>query len=68
MTLEDISSQIKEIVVLVSRRFNNMNSRFDRTDEQLEEINAKIDVLARAVVEIQAELDLDPSEIEEDVL
>ena len=68
MTLEDISSQIKEIVVLVSRRFNNMNSRFDKTDEQLEEINAKIDVLAKAVVEIQAELDLDSSELEEDVL
>ena len=68
MTLEDISSQIKEIVVLVSRRFNNMNSRFDKADEQLEEINAKISVLAKAVVEIQAELDLDPSELEEDVL
>ena len=68
MILEDISSQIKEIVVLVSRRFQIMNSRFDKTDEQLEDINAKIGVLARAVVEIQVELDLDPSEVEEDVL
>ena len=68
MTLEDISSQIKEIVVLVSRRFRNMNLRFDKADQQLEDINAKIGVLARAVVEIQVELDLDPSEVEEDVL
>lgn len=68
MTLEGISSQIKEIVVLMSRRFQSMNSRFDKTDEQLEDINAKIGVLARAVVEIQVELDLDPSEVEEDVL
>ena len=68
MTLESISSQIKEIVVLMSRRFQSMNLRFDKTDEQLEDINAKIGVLARAVVEIQVELDLDPSEVEEDVL
>ena len=68
MILEDISSQIKEIVVLMSRRFQSMNLRFDKTDEQLEDINAKIGVLARAVVEIQVELDLDPSEVEEDVL
>ena len=68
MTLEDISSQIKEIVVLTSRRFQSMNLRFDKTDEQLEDINAKIGVLARAVVEIQVEIDLDSSEVEEDVL